>query len=34
MTSGSPEYKLTVIDVNQYLWCNVCIPFQVTSNRP
>ncbi len=29
---GSLNHKLTVIDINQYLWCNVRSPFQVTSD--
>jgi len=33
ITIGSLKHKLTVIDINQYLWCNVRSPFQVTYLR-
>jgi hypothetical protein len=32
ITSGSLRHKLTVIDVDQYLWRNVRSPFQLTSD--
>jgi hypothetical protein len=33
MTNGSLKHQLTVIDIDQYLWRNVCSPFQFTSDN-